>query len=191
MTFWLTKIEWHWEVPDVTLYFASNPQGGNRKILCRSVELLHIEDLQHPPDIGFMPEPVRDHPVLWPFADSICNLFVASAPQDPYTLIGHLAAVHDHFENWFPFSTWFARKNVEEQIDLLRSGSGCFATGPRRAMEKYRDILESYGCRPTLVSNDPRTDENNEVIRDRCPFSCMVFDPQIYVVAMDFEETAT
>src|SRR5689334_15067794 len=112
MTFWLTKIEWHWEAPDVTLYFTSNPSGGDRKILCRSVELLHVEDLQHPPDIGFMPKPVRDHPVLWPFADCLCNLFVASAPPNPYALIGHLVVAHDQLvDKWFSFSTWFAQKN--------------------------------------------------------------------------------
>ena len=96
--------------------------------MCRSVELLYIEDRQHPLDVGPIPQPVRDHPLLWPYTDCGCDLYVASPPPDLRATIGHLAAAHDALVGtWCPFSSWFAQKNIQAQTDLLRTGTGCFA----------------------------------------------------------------
>jgi len=120
--------------------------------------------------------------------DCRCNLYIASAPSDPSAVMGQLAIAHEALVGaWHPFFSWFFQKNVQAQTDLLRSGFGCFAAGPRRAMEAYRKVLTSHGCRPTLLRDDPRSDDE---IRDGCAVSALVFNENNYVLAETFEDSA-
>ncbi len=188
--FFLSKIEW----TDSELLIAfSGVQGGQRQVVCRFVELLHLENRLSCQsfDVDELPSPVRDHPLLWEWTDCNCDLYFAAAPPDAHAVIGDLVAVHDALAGqWFPFNTWLARRPLQSQTDLLGSGSGCFAHGPRRVMQAYQDVLARHGCRPSLLRAGPCAEMSDEEIRACSEMSALVFCPQFYVLAASFENSA-
>jgi hypothetical protein len=188
--FFLEKIEW--QDSDLLLVFSGD--HGERQIVCRSVELLHLENRLscHSFDIDAMPSPVQDHTLLWEWTECGCDLYFAAAPPDPHAVIGRLAAVHDTLAGeWFPFNTWLAQRRLQSQADLLRLGSGLFGYGPKPVMQAYRDVLDVHGCRPSLLRSGHGADMTDQEVRSCSNMSALIFSPQFYVLATSFEESAT
>jgi hypothetical protein len=143
----------NWLNTDLQIVFEGD-QEGQREVVCRFVELLHMENRLccQSFSVAELPVPVREHPLLWDWTEGDCELYFAAAPGNPDAVIIQLTAAHDTLAGkWFPFSTWLAQPDLASQVRLLRLGAGFFARGPERVMHAYKEILDFHACRPSLL----------------------------------------
>lgn len=121
---------------------------------------------------------VADHPVLWTFTSEPCYLHFTSRPTDAYSVVGILYVTHEAlYQGWRNMRDALNKCYPSRLHDLLASGNGMLASGPRVALEAYaaalNGVLDSHITVGSHVHYDPEAG-----------FHALVFD-EGYVVCRE------
>jgi hypothetical protein len=102
------------------------------------------------------PEPIEsiefttEHPLLVPYTAKTVSLNFVGAPVSPNALVGELWQAHQEgTDGWFSFDT-FLNPGIKT-AELLASGSGILAEGPRPFLDRYATVLKRHGLRIAWV----------------------------------------
>jgi hypothetical protein len=88
-----------------------------------------------------------DHPVISQYVQPWDELYFAASSSEPDAVVGKLWAAHcTEVGDWLPFDRYLNTGMPLAQ--LLASGSGMVADGPRFLMAAYEAVLNRAGCRP-------------------------------------------
>lgn len=94
---------------------------------------------------------VSRHTLLVPYTAKWVKLSFVGRPLSASALVGELYEVHREVtEGWFAFDAFLNRQL--KTTDLLASGSGILAEGPRLFLEGYAGVLERHGLRMSWVA---------------------------------------
>ena len=93
---------------------------------------------------------VAKHSLLIPYTTSEVSLNFVGRPASPSALVGELWEAHqDVTEGWFSFGAYL--NGGLKTTDLLASGNGILATGPRPFLDRYAAVLKRHGLRVAWV----------------------------------------
>ncbi|MBI1769216.1 MAG: hypothetical protein HYR67_12670 [Bacteroidetes bacterium] len=95
-------------------------------------------------------ELLEEHPLLWAYNQRQTNLYFSKPTSRSYELFANIYTIHNReTRNWIPL-----RKYINTHLsvlDLCKSTSGLFASGPIKLMEQYKKELEAHDMNPTIV----------------------------------------
>ncbi|OAB38328.1 hypothetical protein [Paenibacillus glacialis] len=115
------------------------------------------------------------HILLWEFLEQHYELYFKGTITNRKELIGEILDKHISFtEGWIDINQ-FINGSVEQ---ILKGDSGLFASGPKRLIDKYKEVLESNELSVSLL---PCNKKNNDK-------KIMIFGKS-FVVAEDFYYT--
>jgi len=127
------------------------------------------------------------HVVLAPHKDQRVSVYFRGAAERPKELVADLLAAHaSAAEGWFPFEAFL---NTQVALpELLSSGYGCLATGPRSIVSAYSEALEQHDLQPNAVEEGgPFRWLNGEWVPENSKLQALLLGPS-FVVAERFEE---
>lgn len=129
---------------------ASDVPAQTWEFACRGVRTY---ELRYRPIESF--EFVSEHTLLVPYTATWASLSFAGRPMSPTALVGELWEAHWQVtEGWFGFDA-FLNPGLEI-TDLVASGGGILAEGPRPFLGRYAAVLERHGLRISWVAErDP------------------------------------
>ncbi|MES2766162.1 MAG: hypothetical protein V4642_09855 [Bacteroidota bacterium] len=88
----------------------------------------------------------EDHPLLWQYTDTQCELYVTGSADSFKELFFDLLSIHfSLFESYIPF-------NPASAI-VLEKGFGLFQRGSKKLLKIYAEKLQSYGIQTSIVEN--------------------------------------
>jgi hypothetical protein len=139
----------HWFSDDLKIEFVIKTGVEQQKQLWE-VQVKGVRDELIKSDTADKLELFEEHPLLWTYNQRQTNLYFGQSTSRPYELFTDIYAIHLRLtKNWIPFN-----KNINTNvsiIDLCKSPSGLFASGPNKLMEQYQKILMSHDMNPTIV----------------------------------------
>jgi hypothetical protein len=99
---------------------------------------------------------VAEHSLLIPYTTSSVSLNFVGRPASPSALVGELWEAHQEVtQGWIAFDA-FLNAGLKT-TDLLASGNGILATGPRPFLDRYAAVLTRHGLRVAWVGEgEPR-----------------------------------
>jgi len=101
-------------------------------------------------DITAKLELFEEHPLLWTHNQRQTNLYFGQPTSRPHELFTDIYSTHSRLtRSCIPFNK-FINTNLSI-INLCKSSSGLFASGPIKLMDEYLKILESHNMNPTIV----------------------------------------
>ncbi|MEM9379965.1 MAG: hypothetical protein AAGB93_08435 [Planctomycetota bacterium] len=182
----LESARWLGDALRLRLRMRSEDREGDWSVTCAGVLQASLD--------GFWGDDLRvltapEHPLNAQFLGRSCQLyFKASTPLGPEaadTVAGALFAVHrERTEGHIPFERFLnLRIGLRE---LIASGDGLLADGPRFLLEAYADALERHGVRTNLSAPTDRRGEDDGA-RDGC--AALVIGEGV-VVARSFDAAA-
>jgi hypothetical protein len=97
-----------------------------------------------------------DHPLLWEFTDTQCQLYFTGQSENPEKLFYDLFVTHKKlFKSFQHFNISFGQDtNISSRFQF---GNGLLAEGPKKLLEKYADCLIQNGLEYTIIGERPAT----------------------------------
>ncbi len=133
----ITGVSGDTDALDVTFEYDESFQGEARVAAIRCTDV--HECTLHPGGVAELSRPA-EHPLLWQHVQPTQRLYFASAPANPFELLGRLYSVHHEL-----FGEWRApRDYVCATAEILTARSGQLAHGPERAIAAYRAAAEPF-----------------------------------------------
>ncbi len=115
-----------------------------------------------PSDCGSI-HATSEHPLLWDHNEEHVFMFFSSAPCDPFELVGRLYEAHAHLlGGWRAFANY-----LHADSELLHSGFGLLAEGPRRVIDEYAKVIGD-ALRYSIVHGHTPRGEFRGVLFDEC-----------------------
>ena len=120
-----------------------------------------------------------DHFLLSAFRAGTADLAFHGRPDAPSAVVAAMLSAHWQVAgNWIPFGKGL---NGLGPIELLATGGGILATGPRALIDAYAEVLDRFGLEPSLLPG-PRQGRMDAVPRD---LSVLLLDSS-YVIGAGF-----
>lgn len=95
-----------------------------------------------------------DHPLLLPYTQPQAELAFRGHPTDPRAVVGELWEAHCAVtDTWYPFE-WFFNRGLP-LAELLGTGGGVLAEGPRPVLDRYGAALASHGIEWSVLAERP------------------------------------
>jgi hypothetical protein len=92
----------------------------------------------------------EDHPLLWEFNDTLCDLYFNGQCTDPAKLFVDLYKINASlFGNYIPVETFFNKTG--DIYKLLNASSGLLAKGSRKLLTIYGSCLEQYNLKHSII----------------------------------------
>jgi hypothetical protein len=108
-----------------------------------------------------------EHPVLWQHNDGHVSMFFSSAPSQPLELIGQLYEAHTRLlGGWRELADY-----LHASSELLVSGHGLLAKGPRRVIDEYARVVGDK-LRHSIVHGYTPRGGYRVVLFDECYVVC-------------------
>ena len=128
----------------------------------------------------------RDHPLLWPYAGPHIQLSFRGRTGDPAPLLGELWEAHETVTGSWLELREFLNPNLTAR-DLLASGSGILAEGPRRLLEVYATVLARHSIDVSWVGEHaPVRWQEYQWVPELPDLKVLLLSGGSYVVAQDF-----
>jgi hypothetical protein len=113
-----------------------------------------------------------EHPLLWRFSDTQCELYITGQTKEVKQLIFDLFTIsHSLFANYLSFDP--------SVLTILNNGHGLFQKGPKKLLKMYADKLNQYGIKTSIISEFP-ADRHDADLK-------ILFLGKSYFVADDFQ----
>ncbi|KRF20201.1 hypothetical protein ASG93_31320 [Paenibacillus sp. Soil787] len=119
----------------------------------------------------------QDHVLLWEYTELHTALFYNGKANNKYELIGELLSKHlEITKGWIDYN-YYLNKSLEwKSLDWLFSGdSGLVASGPSILLNEYKNILEKFGLKTSIIPNK----------RQQTKYEVITFNSS-YVIAEEF-----
>jgi hypothetical protein len=127
------------------------------------------------------------HALLVPYTAKSVTLSFVGVPVSASAVVGELWEAHQVVtQEWFSFDAFL---NAElKTTDLLASGSGILAEGPRPFHTSYAAVLERHGLRVAWVNErDPLQWRDGAWLPEKADVQALVFGDS-YVIGRDWAE---
>ena len=128
----------------------------------------------------------NDHPLLWKYIDTQCELYFNGQCRD----IGHFFAdIYDiHYELFKSYTPFESFLNPCPIYPLLQANSGLLARGPKKLLERYAERLKVYGLGYSIIGErSPAYWNGTSFIPESKDLKVLFFsDTRTYIVAEDF-----
>jgi hypothetical protein len=126
-----------------------------------------------------------EHPLLWPYNQFQTSLYFARSSKHPYQLFASIYHIHmQETKKWFPLEK-FINGNIPI-VDLCKSTSGLFASGPINLLEAYKRTLEIHEMNPTIVGgHNPEQRTNRRWVVENAKLKALVIGVS-YVIGETF-----
>lgn len=138
-----------WFSNDLRLEFAlkTGVEGQNQ---LWEVQITGVRDESIKSGFSHKLELLEEHPLLWAHNQLQTSLYFGQSTSKPHELFTEIYSTHLRLtRNWVPLNQYI-NANVSI-IDLCKSPSGLFASGPIKILEEYQRVLESHRMNPTIV----------------------------------------
>lgn len=135
-----------YSVDDLKVYF--NLYTGDDESLTQKwiVEIIGIEKEKIVRSFDAHPIIYSDHFLLYEYIDNYTELYYKGNVDDSLNLFIDLYKSHiDNYNNDLDFG--FGINAPDGMLNLCRNGSGLFARGSKRILEKYENCLNSHGVK--------------------------------------------
>ena len=95
-----------------------------------------------------------EHALLIPYTEPRVQLAFLRRPSNADAVVGQLWEAHRRLlGQWVPFDEYL--NPGMSPSDLLASGGGCLADGPRSLMQAYAGVLDLHGVEPSFLAERP------------------------------------
>jgi hypothetical protein len=138
-----------WFADDLKVEFAvkTGIEGQNQ---LWEIQIGGVRDELIKSDITNKLELFEEHPLLWAYNQRQTNLYFGRPTTRPYELFANIYLIHARETNSkIPFAKYFNRQL--SMIDLCKSSSGLFVSGPIKLLEAYMEELKNHDMNPTIV----------------------------------------
>lgn len=127
----------------------------------------------------------EDHPLLWEFNDTLCDLYFNGQFTDPARLFVDLYKIHSSlFGNYISFETFL--NDTGDIYKLLNASSGLLAKGSRKLLTMYGSCLEQYNLKHSMISErQPRYWDGKQFVPERGNAK-VLFIGDSYIIADKF-----
>ena len=170
-----------WYSDDLRVEFAINT-GIDGKSQLWEIQINGVRTNLIKSDFADGIELFEEHPLLWPYNQLQTSLYFGRPTKRPYELFEGLYRVHlQETKKWFSFDKYI-NANVPI-IDLCKSTTGQFASGPIKLLEAYKKELESHEMNPTIVGGYNPEDSTK---KEKAQLKVLVIGDS-YVVGETFE----
>jgi hypothetical protein len=131
-------------------------------------------------------ELIDEHPLLWPYSQFQTSLYFGRPTSRPYELFVDIYQTHlELTKKWFSFDK-FINGNISI-IDLCKSNTGLFASGPVKLLEEYKKVLETHEMNPTIIGgHNPKHWTNDKWVEETEKLRVLIIGDS-YVVGETFE----
>ena len=127
----------------------------------------------------------EDHPLLWEFTDTQCQLYFTGQCNDPAKLFFDLYATHKRlFGKHQCFNIPFGEE--KPYFKPLQYSNGLLTQGSKKLMEKYADCLKKNGLNFSIIGERPATYWDGEQFIEEDTDLKVLFLRDTYVIAKDF-----
>ena len=118
------------------------------------------------------------------------SLNFVGRPASPSALVGELWEAHQEVtQGWFAFDA-FLNAGLKT-TDLLASGNGILATGPRPFLDRYAAVLKRHGLRVASVGEgEPRQWRDGAWRPEKADLRALVLDDS-YIIGRDLDGRAS
>ena len=136
-------------------------------------------------DFADLVEIKDDHPLLWEFTDTQCQLYFTGQCKDPAKLFYELYATH---KNLFGKHKCFNISFGEETpyFKPFQYSNGLLTQGSKKLMEKYADCLKLNGLDFSIIGERPAKFWDGEQYVEEDGNLKVLFLGDTYVIAKDF-----
>lgn len=137
-------------------------------------------------DFGSAIRIVEDHPLLWEFKDTQCELYFNGRCSNPALLFVDLYKIHlDLFGSYKHFET---NTHAYNFYALLQAENGMLAQGPKKLLVKYAECIKNHGMDFSIIGERPPSYWNGkEYIRVAEDIKILfVTDTDGFIIAQDF-----
>ncbi len=115
-----------------------------------------------------------DHPLLWEFSDSQCQLYFTGWCNDKPKLFYELYSIHKNiFGEFKSFNISFG---VNPKFQLFQFSNGLLSQGPKKLLLKYGECLKQNGMDFTIIGERTATSSDLKIL----------FFGKGFVIARDF-----
>ncbi|HMH23751.1 MAG TPA: hypothetical protein VK563_18320 [Puia sp.] len=128
----------------------------------------------------------EDHPLLWEFTDSQCELYFNGQCTKPEGLFVELYKIYfELFRSAEPFKRCL---NSNDPFQLIQENNGLLARGPKKLMTKYASCLTKYGLDYSIIGERPAKYWNGEIFNEERSDLKILFmnDTDTFIIAEDF-----
>jgi hypothetical protein len=128
----------------------------------------------------------EDHPLLWTFHDTQCQLYFAGTCRDPAGLFLEMYHIHRRlYENYVLFEDSL---NLTDFTRLFQLKGGLVSKGPRKLMSKYAEALTAFGLDFSIIGDWIPTIWNGEArVPERKDLKLLLMQQtKTYIIAEDF-----
>jgi hypothetical protein len=126
-----------------------------------------------------------DHPLLWEFTDTQCQLYFTRQCKDPAKLFFDLYATHKRLFGNINGSTFLSAKRhpISNRFNIA---NGLLTQGSKKLMEKYAECLKQNGLDFSIISERPAKYWDGEQFNEEDTNLKVLFFGNTYVIAKDF-----
>jgi hypothetical protein len=126
-----------------------------------------------------------DHPLLWEFTDTQCQLYFTGLCKDPAKLFFDLYATHKKlFDKHQCFNISFGEETP--YFEPFQYSNGLLTKGSKKLMEKYADCLKQNGLDFTIIGERPAKYWDGEQYILESQDLKILFLGDTYIIAKDF-----
>ena len=148
---WVRMTSCRWIEDAIELQLEIDEGQGGRPLAHWIVRCFEVgEHMLCDADGGGLQVSGSDHPVVRQHLDPRTSLFFGASPTPGSDVVGGLFSAHrDLVDDWIAFDRYLNLSRPLEE--LLVSGSGMIATGPRFLLQAYANVLDRAGMEASLV----------------------------------------
>jgi hypothetical protein len=128
----------------------------------------------------------NEHPLLWKYIDTQCELYFNGQCQDIGNLFADIYDIHyELFENYTPFESFLNNRHL---YPLMHANNGLLARGPKRLLMRYAERLKAHRVDFSIIGERVPTYWNgNSYIPESKDLKALFFsNTGTYVVAEDY-----
>lgn len=130
-------------------------------------------------------EIIDDHPLLWEFADTQCELYFIGECKDPAKLFYDLYATHKRtFRTYQCFNIFFGEGT--NYFKPFQYSNGLLTKGSKKLMELYADCLKRNGLGFSIIGERPAKYWNGEQFISEDTSLKVLFLGDTYIIAKEF-----
>jgi hypothetical protein len=127
----------------------------------------------------------HDHPILWQFSDIQSQVYFNGTCSDPDKLFVDLYKTHRLlFGDFISFDDTIHRSSDFNKI--LKYTNGLFATGPRKVISEYANLLGKYNLTYSIIGDRLPTYWDNEKHVTETGSAKVLFIDSSYIIADEF-----
>jgi len=129
-----------------------------------------------------------EHPLLWKYLDTQCELYFNGQYEDIPKLFVDLYDIHFEVFGHYSFIDMYLNIKKRRLCTLMQGNNGLLARGPKKLLTKYAECLKDHGIDYSIIGERPPVYWNGTSFEPESAQLKVLFmgETDTYIVAEDF-----